>query len=113
MHTGNYEIKKIYFKINEVADVLGVSTALIRFWEKELELYIPKRKGNKNTRIYQQKHIDVFQNIKKLIREDKYTLKGVKNLIKKRKQNPLPIDMITELKEAKSFLQIILNKMKK
>ena len=50
--------------------------------------------------------------VKKLIREDKYTLKGVKNLFKKRKENPLPIDMIEELKEAKTFLQILLNKMK-
>ncbi len=103
LNSGRYEIKKIYFKINEVANQLEVSTALIRFWEKELDLNVPTRKGAKKIRIYQQKHIDILKFVKKSIRQDKYTLQGVKSLLKKRKDNPLPENLIPKLKEARDF----------
>jgi len=38
------EIEKLYYTIGEVADMFGVNTSLIRFWEKEFEILQPKKK---------------------------------------------------------------------
>ena len=35
---------KVYYSIGEVADMFGVNTSLIRFWEKEFDVIKPKKK---------------------------------------------------------------------
>lgn len=32
---------KVYYSIGEVADMFGVNTSLIRFWEKEFDVIKP------------------------------------------------------------------------
>ncbi len=98
-------IEKRYFSIKEVSQQLGISPPLLRFWEKELNLDTPLKKGTGKTRRYLSKQIEELQKIKKLLREDKYSLQGVKNLLKKRKSNPLPDDLIDSMKEAKQFFE--------
>ncbi len=41
---------KVYYSIGEVADMFGVNTSLIRFWEKEFNVIKPhkKKKGTAN-----------------------------------------------------------------
>ena len=40
------ESLKLYYSIGEVADMFGVNTSLIRFWEKEFDVIKPhKNKG--------------------------------------------------------------------
>ena len=40
---------KVYYSIGEVADMFGVNTSLIRFWEKEFDVIKPhkNKKGNR------------------------------------------------------------------
>jgi len=38
-------IEKSYYSIGEVAELLGVSQSLIRFWETEFEQLQPKKKS--------------------------------------------------------------------
>ena len=45
---------KVYYSIGEVADMFGVNTSLIRFWEKEFDVIKP----HKNKKEGEQK--DVF-----------------------------------------------------
>ena len=39
---------KVYYSIGEVADMFGVNTSLIRFWEKEFDV-IKTKKGTGNS----------------------------------------------------------------
>lgn len=41
---------KVYYTIGEVADMFGVNTSLIRFWEKEFDIIKPhkNKKGTGN-----------------------------------------------------------------
>ena len=43
------KIEKYYYSIGEVAEMLGVNTSLIRFWEKNFNVIKPhkKKKGNR------------------------------------------------------------------
>ena len=44
---------KVYYSIGEVADMFGVNTSLIRFWEKEFDVIKPhkNKKGNRRNQL--------------------------------------------------------------
>ena len=70
-----------YKTIGEVSKELNIPTHIIRFWETKFErLKSVKRKNNH--RYYSKEDIICILNIKKLVSEEGYTIKGVqKNLI--------------------------------
>ena len=43
------DLTKNYYKIGEVAEILGIPASTLRFWEKEFTIIKPKR-NSKNTR---------------------------------------------------------------
>ena len=97
-------IKKKYFNLSEVSKIVEESPQLLRSWEKELNLDIPEKNPNKKTRKYQQKHIDTFLKIKKLLRVNKYTLKGIKPIIKGKKNQPSLQNIIRDMEKMRSDL---------
>lgn len=50
---------KVYYSIGEVADMFGVNTSLIRFWEKEFDVIKP-HKNKKATASLQGRYHDNF-----------------------------------------------------
>ncbi|MDD3739447.1 MAG: MerR family transcriptional regulator, partial [Lentimicrobiaceae bacterium] len=69
--------KKLYYKIGEVAEIFGVTTSLIRYYEKEFDIIKPRR-NKKGNRLFTQNDIDNFHKIFHLIKEEGYTLEGTK-----------------------------------
>ncbi|MEZ4999452.1 MAG: MerR family transcriptional regulator [Bacteroidales bacterium] len=45
----NLQREKLYYSIGEVAEMLGVQTSAVRYWEKEFDILKPRknRKGNR------------------------------------------------------------------
>ena len=73
---------KMNFKIGEAAQILGVKTHVLRYWEDEFSLLKPKKFIN-NQRLYIQKDMEILFLIKKLLHEYSFSIKGVrKNLSK-------------------------------
>jgi DNA-binding transcriptional MerR regulator len=68
-------IPKQYFTISEVADMLGVNTSVIRFWEQEFAEVRP-RKNRKGNRIYMQRDIETLRKIHYLLKVQRFTIKG-------------------------------------
>ena len=66
---------KVYYSIGEVADMFGVNTSLIRFWEKEFDVIKP-HKNKKGNRQFTKADIDNFHLIYHLVKEKGMTLKG-------------------------------------
>jgi len=77
------EIEKLYFSIGEVADMFGVNTSLIRFWEKEFPQLHP-RKNSRGNRVYSKKDLELFRKIHFLVKEKGFTLDGAKNALHKK-----------------------------
>jgi DNA-binding transcriptional MerR regulator len=77
------EIEKLYYSIGEVADMFGVNTSLIRFWEKEFDIITPQ-KNKKGNRLFTKKDIENFQKIFELVKERGFTLNGAKDQLKKK-----------------------------
>ena len=72
---------KLYYSIGEVAQITGIKPYVLRFWEKEFGLLRPK-KNKAGNRSYQQKDIDLINQIKHLLYEEGYTIEGAKSKLK-------------------------------
>jgi DNA-binding transcriptional MerR regulator len=69
-----------YFTISKTADIIGVRSHVLRFWEKKFFLINPK-KGTSGRRFYSSSDIEFLLYIKKLLYTDRFTIKGAVNLI--------------------------------
>ena len=100
--------EKFYFKIGEVAELLGLPTHVLRFWESEFKRIKPKRTAT-GQRMYRRKDVELILEIKHLLYEKKYTIPGAKNCLKDKRirqhpQAPSYDDILNELKAIKALL---------
>ena len=72
---------KLYYSIGEVADMMGVNTSLLRFWETEFPQIKPHKNG-KGTRYYTEKDITLIKEIYRLTKECGFTLDGARLQLK-------------------------------
>lgn len=71
---------KLFFKIGEVADVAGVKTSVLRFWETEFPFLKPV-KSSSGQRLYSKNEVDLILQVKHLLYDEKFTIEGVKKRI--------------------------------
>ncbi len=76
----DFGLKKLYYSISEVSKLTGLEQYILRYWETEFEELKPQ-KNRAGNRIYTNKDIDLINQIKKLLREEKYTIEGAKKII--------------------------------
>ncbi len=76
----DFGLRKLYYSISEVSKLTGLEQYILRYWETEFEQLKPgkNRAGN---RIYTNKDIKLILQIKKLLREEKYTIEGAKKIL--------------------------------
>lgn len=97
-------IEKSYFTIGEVAEMFGVSTSLIRFWEQEFDILQPK-KNKKGNRLFTRKDLDNLKLIYHLVKERGYTLKGAREKLKgNQEQLDRDLQIVDSLQRLKNFL---------
>lgn len=71
------KIEKVFYTISEVAEMLSVGTAALRFYEDKFQLKIGRRSGRKlSKRVYTIKCIVKLKYIVYLLRDQGYTIKG-------------------------------------
>ena len=71
---------KPFFKIGEVAKLLGVKPHVLRYWESEFPSLKP-RKNPSGQRLYAKTDIDTLMEIKSLLYTDCYTISGARQLL--------------------------------
>ena len=108
------DIKKLYYSISEVSEITGLKQYVLRYWETEFSQLKPgkNRAGN---RIYRSHDVDIIMEIKSLLYDRKFTIKGAQQylnhpfgkstqLIEKKKiiklNNPIDIQMLKDLKHG-------------
>ena len=69
-----------HYSISEAGKLVGVESHVLRYWEEELQLEIPR--NGKSHRYYTELHIRLFQKIKEL-KEKGYQLKAIEQVLKK------------------------------
>jgi DNA-binding transcriptional MerR regulator len=68
---------KLYFRIGEVADLAGVPSYVLRFWETEFPRIRPKRTRS-GQRLYRRSDVALVLTIKHLLHEKRFTIQGAK-----------------------------------
>ncbi len=71
---------KLYFRIGEVSDLVGVEPYVLRFWESEFPSVGPKKSGTGH-RMYRRKEVELLLKIKYLLYEKKYTIEGARQYL--------------------------------
>jgi DNA-binding transcriptional MerR regulator len=74
-------IKKLYYSISEVSKITDLEQYVLRYWETEFEELNPQ-KNRAGNRIYTNRDIKLILYIKKLLREERYTIEGAKQILK-------------------------------
>jgi DNA-binding transcriptional MerR regulator len=72
---------KLYFKIGEVSQLVGVEPYVLRYWESEFPGLSP-RKSNTGQRMFRRKDVEMLLNIKQLLYEKKFTIEGARKALK-------------------------------
>jgi len=73
--------------ISEVATELDVPAHVLRFWETRFSQLRPLKRGG-GRRYYRPEDVELLRNIRRLLYNDGYTIKGVQKLL--REKNPPP-----------------------
>lgn len=85
--------EKIFFKIGEVCDLVGVQAHVLRYWETEFPMLSPQ-KNRSGQRTYRRRDVEIALRIKELLYDELFTIAGAKKKLQ------------TELREA-SRLKIV------
>jgi DNA-binding transcriptional MerR regulator len=71
---------KLYFKIGEVSELLGVEPYVLRYWESEFSVLSPKKSGTGH-RLYRRKDVELLLRIKHLLYEKRFTIEGARQTL--------------------------------
>jgi DNA-binding transcriptional MerR regulator len=72
---------KLYFKIGEVARLVGVKPYVLRYWESEFSMIRPGKTQSKH-RLYRRRDVETLLEIKQLLHAERYTIEGAKRRLK-------------------------------
>ena len=73
--------RKLYYSIGEVSDLTELQPYTLRAWEKEFGCLRPRRIHGKN-RAYRERDIGIVLLIKRLLYEERYSMRGVRQKLK-------------------------------
>ena len=98
------KIEKVFYSIGEVADLFGVNTSKIRFWENEFDILKP-HKNNKGNRMFTLDDIKNLKLINHLLKERGMTIKGAQKKLKENKEDTLQnFEVVSRLQEIRQML---------
>jgi DNA-binding transcriptional MerR regulator len=68
---------KTYFRIGEVAKLVGVEPYVLRFWETEFKTMVPPKSRSKQ-RMYRRKDLETILTVKHLLYAERFTIEGAR-----------------------------------
>ncbi len=80
------KIEKMYYAIGEVAEMLGESTSLVRFWANKMNDIIRPHKNRKGNRLFLPDDVANFKILHHLVKEQGMTLDGAHKRLKENKK---------------------------
>jgi DNA-binding transcriptional MerR regulator len=72
---------KLYFRIGEVAKIVGVKPYVLRYWETEFPSIKPGKTPSRH-RLYRRRDVELLLDIKHLLYEERFTIAGAKKQLK-------------------------------
>lgn len=79
---------KLYFRIGEVAGLVGVEPHVLRYWEREFRSIRPT-KSAKGQRVYSRKDVENLLRVRDLLYRDGFTIAGAKKKLQRGEAAPV------------------------
>jgi len=73
--------QRLFFKIGDVAELVGVKPYVLRYWETEFPMISPQ-KSDSGQRVYRRADVEIVLIIKKLLYQERYSIEGARKRIK-------------------------------
>lgn len=100
----NNDLNKKFYKISDVAAILGIPATTLRYWEKEFTIIKPRRNA-KNIRFYTPADIETIRKVYYLVKEKGLKLDAAQEQIRRNRANvDKRFEVIERLKEIKNEL---------
>src|SRR6202161_4000883 len=81
MGDGNPRPAKLYFRIGEVAGLVGVEPHVLRYWEREFRSIRPS-KSAKGQRVYSRRDVENLMRVRELLYGRGFTIAGAKKTLR-------------------------------
>jgi DNA-binding transcriptional MerR regulator len=78
---------KLYFRIGEVAGLVGVEPHVLRYWEREFRSIRPT-KSAKGQRVYSRRDVENLMRVRDLLYADGFTIAGAKKKLQRTGTEP-------------------------
>lgn len=107
------DLDKKFYKISDVAEILGVPASTLRFWEKQFTIIKPRRNA-KNIRFYTPQDIETIRKVYYLVKEKGLKLDAAQEQIRHNRSNvDKRFEVIDRLKSIRRDLCELLDSMNK
>ena len=107
------DLDKKFYKISDVAEILGIPASTLRFWEKQFTIIKPRRNA-KNIRFYTPQDIETIRKVYYLVKEKGLKLDAAQEQIRRNRANvDKRFEVIERLKGIRQELTDILDAMAK
>ncbi|MCB9665534.1 MAG: MerR family transcriptional regulator [Alphaproteobacteria bacterium] len=97
---------KLYFRIGELAEIVGVEPHVLRYWEQEFRIR-PERSPS-GQRMYKRRDIGRFLAIRRLLHTQGFTIAGARRALRGRSGAPSaasPVVDVAQLEAARKELE--------
>jgi DNA-binding transcriptional MerR regulator len=89
------QLQKLYYRIGEVASIVGVEPHVLRYWETEFRSVRPQ-KSARGQRIYSRRDVDTLLKVKELLYGHRFTIAGAKQKLREGGVEPVKAALAQE-----------------
>lgn len=79
------ETPEAYYSIGEVSEAVELEPHVLRYWESEFEVLQPQR-NDLGHRVYTEEDLAVIRRIKHLLKGEKYTIAGARQVFERERE---------------------------
>jgi len=79
---------KLFFRIGEVSELIGVESYVLRYWESEFKALAPK-KSSSGQRMFRKKDVELLLRIKHLLYDRKFTIEGARKALQEKSKDKI------------------------
>ncbi len=97
---------KLYFRIGEVAELVGVEPHVLRYWEREFRSIRPT-KSAKGQRVYSRRDVENLMRVRELLYNEGFTSAGAKKKLPRSGVEPRDADDSAMVDGAKTRDQLL------
>ncbi|AKT36008.1 MerR family transcriptional regulator [Chondromyces crocatus] len=98
---------KLYYRIGEVASIVGVEPHVLRYWETEFRSVRPQ-KSAKGQRIYSRRDVETLLKVKELLYAHRFTIAGAKRKLREGGIEPPPAEQVATQEEVQRMRDALL-----